>query len=82
MSKYKYRSFLRDRVSFVNTTCIKNPEILNTIHLNFRLIYLRDTATARWIDEGTYELLMNVSCLIFIDDKCEFRGYFALCLRE
>lgn len=60
LAKYKYRTFLRERVSFINTANIQSPEILEAIHLNFRLIFMRDTASARWIEEGTYELLMNV----------------------
>ncbi len=62
MAKYKYRTFLRERVSFINTVNVQSPEVLDSIHLNFRLIFLRDTAAARWIDEATYELLMNVVC--------------------
>jgi len=60
LSKYRYRAFLRERVAFVNTVNIQSPEILEKIRINFRLIFLRDTAAARWIEEATYELLMNV----------------------
>ena len=60
-AKYKYRRFLKDRVMFVNTANIQDSDILSRIHLNFHLIFLKDTATARWIEEGTYEMLMGVS---------------------
>mgnify|MGYP002714594381 CR=1 FL=1 len=63
--KHKYRTFLRERVVFINTTEIGDPEILYKIHLNFRLIFLRDTASAHWIDESTYELLMTVRFVPF-----------------
>ena len=60
-AKYRYRTFLKERVVFVNTANIQDQEVLDKIHLNSRLIFLRDTAAARWIDEPTYELLMNVT---------------------
>ena len=63
MTKYRFRSFLQKRVSFVNTTGITDTDIIQKIHLNFRIIFLRDTVSARWIDEGTYELLMNVNAM-------------------
>lgn len=71
--KHKYRSFLRERVAFVNTTAINDPEILCKIHLNFRLIFLRDTASARWIEETTHELLMSVSFPAILDDQHQLR---------
>ncbi len=64
LAKYKYRAFLKERVAFINTANIQSPEVLESIHLNFRLIFLRDTAAARWIEEGTYELLMNVGTIM------------------
>jgi len=64
MIKYRFRNFLKERAAFVNTTKIEDPSIIQKIHLNFRLIFLRDTAAARWIDEDTYEILMNVRIYI------------------
>jgi len=58
--KHKYRTFLKERVVFINTTKIEDKEVLGKIHLNFRLTFLRDTASARWIEETTYQLLMAV----------------------
>jgi hypothetical protein len=65
MIKHRFRSFLKERAAFVNTTKIEDPIIIQKIHLNFRLIFLRDTAAARWIDEETYEVLMSV--LVYIN---------------
>lgn len=61
MIKHRFRNFLKERAAFVNTTKIEDPDVIQKIHLNFRLIFLRDTAAARWIDEDTYDLLMNVN---------------------
>ena len=84
-SKYRYRTFLQERVSFVNTANIQDPDVLEKIHLNFRLIFMRDTAAARWIDESSYELLMTVRFLCLsppIDDKYELRGNTPVYIRE
>lgn len=59
MIKHRFRNFLKERAIFVNTTQITDAEVIQRIHLNFRLIFLRDTAAARWIDEDTYDLLMK-----------------------
>lgn len=66
LTKYRFRTFFQDRVSFINSIGITDPEIINKIHLNYRLIFLKDTATARWISESTYELLMSV----ILNPKC------------
>jgi hypothetical protein len=47
-------------VEFINTTNIEDKEILDKIHLNFRFIFLRDTAAARWIEEATHDTLIIV----------------------
>ena len=69
MSKYKYRSFLNNHVSFLKIAKIKEQRILDKIHMNFRIIFLKDTASARWIEESTYELLMHVNLHKIIDDE-------------
>jgi hypothetical protein len=55
------REFLKKRCTFKNLVSIEDSEILSKIHLNYRLIYLKDTAAARWIEENTLGVLANVS---------------------
>ncbi len=49
----KHRSFFRDSLKFKNILNLEDPSLLNKIHLNYRLAYLRDTAIGRFIEEMT-----------------------------
>jgi hypothetical protein len=57
---------LKRKARFVNTTNIADEGIVHKIHVNFRLMFLKDTAAARWIEEGTILMLMNVFIYITI----------------
>ena len=61
---YKYRAFLGQQAKFNNTVEIKDQEILRRIHLNYRLLFLKDSVAAQWIDEGTLNTLINVHLFI------------------
>jgi hypothetical protein len=49
----KHRQFLKEFSHFKNILNIEDANILNKIHLNYRLSYLRDTAIGRFIEENT-----------------------------
>ena len=50
-----YRDFLKNQLKFNKLNKISNPEILEKIHLNYRLAYLKDTALATGLDETTIQ---------------------------
>ena len=43
---------MKNEVKFKQIVKIENQDILNTIHFVYRLIYLKDTAIARFIDDS------------------------------
>jgi hypothetical protein len=49
----KHRQFFRDIAKFKNILNLEDNSLLNKIHLNHRLSYLRDTAIGRFIEEMT-----------------------------
>lgn len=46
-----FREFLETRVKFREAVDINKPKVLASIHLTYRLQYLKDTAMARFIDD-------------------------------
>jgi len=62
--EYKYRKFFLSKAKFINPAGIKDPEIIHRINLNYRLIFLRDTATSMWIDDSTLAILSDVFLII------------------
>jgi hypothetical protein len=51
-SKLNHRDFLLNKVKFKKIVKIDSEEITNTIHLVYRLHYLKDTAIARFIEDS------------------------------
>lgn len=51
-SNLKHRDFLKNQVKFKQVVTITDESILEAIHLNYRLSYLKDTAIARFIDDS------------------------------
>ena len=49
----KHRQFFKEVAKFKNILNIEDTALLNKIHLNHRLTYLRDTAIGRFIEEMT-----------------------------
>lgn len=49
----RHRVFLKEKSKFKNPFRIEDPKILEKIHLNYRLIYLRDIAIGRFIEDNT-----------------------------
>ena len=62
----KHRQFFKDQVVFKNLLEIDNQQILNKIHMNHRLTYLRDTAIGRFIEENT---IKNINILIHYNNS-------------
>lgn len=62
----KHRQFFREQVVFKNLLEIENKQILQKIHMNHRLTYLRDTATGRFIEEIT---IKNINILIHYNNS-------------
>lgn len=75
-SKPKHRKYFKEFAKFKNVLNLDNKELINKIHINHRLVYLRDTAIGRFIEEITY---ININIIIqtnnaiiiqyFIDNK-------------
>jgi len=59
-SENRYRGFLSEKAKFFNPVQIKDYDIIKKIHLNYRLIFLKDTATASWIDDISLSTIDNV----------------------
>lgn len=56
----RYRQFFKTKAQFLNVVQIKNLSILKKIHLNYRLIFLRDTAAPSWLEDSTLLILSDV----------------------
>jgi protein phosphatase-4 regulatory subunit 3 len=56
----KYKTFLKEEAVFHNLLSIEDREVLAKIHFNYRLLFLKDTAAAHWLEEGTTALLDDV----------------------
>jgi protein phosphatase-4 regulatory subunit 3 len=56
----KHRQFFTDQVNFKNLLNITNKDIIEKIHMNHRLTYLRDTATGRFIEEVTIRSINSI----------------------
>lgn len=49
----KHRQFFREHAKFHNILNLTDTNMINRIHINHRLAYLRDTAIGRFIDDQT-----------------------------
>lgn len=70
----KHRQFLKEIVKFRNILNITDENLLNKIHLTHRLMYLRDTAIGRFIEEMT---LKHINLSIHINNS-EIIQYFMM----
>ena len=61
-----HRKYFKEVVKFKNPLKIEDEEILEKIHLNIRLQYLRDTVLARIIDNNT---LKSINMIIQINNN-------------
>lgn len=68
----KHRQFFKDQVNFKNLLNITNKDIIEKIHMNHRLTYLRDTATGRFIEEIT---IRNINSILNLNNS-EIIQYF------
>ena len=55
-----FREFLSSKVKFKQAVTIEDPQVINSIHLSYKLQYLKDTAMARFIDENTSHSIMQL----------------------
>ena len=62
----KHRDFLQNKLKFKQVVKIEDEQILDSIHLVYRLNYLKDTAIARFIDDS---LLANINSLIYLKSQ-------------
>ena len=59
--KITHREYFNEHASFKQVANIKDEKILNIIHWNFRLIYLRDSAIANTLDERVLQFISAVN---------------------
>jgi len=59
-NKFEFREYLQKCAKFNNIIEIKDTEILHKIHLNYRLQFFKDTVSARWLDESTNMVFINM----------------------
>ncbi len=67
--EYRYRGFFKGKAQFLNTAEIKDPDVLKKIQLNYRLIFLKDTAAASWIEDSSILLLSDVAIFFFTQNQ-------------
>lgn len=58
--KYEFRDYLKNSTRFNNILQVWNEEILKAIHLNYRLLFFKDSVAARWLDETTGIFIENI----------------------
>ena len=56
----KHRSFLKEKAKFNNFITLTDKEVIDKIHLNYRLSYLKDTALATGLDEANIQTIANL----------------------
>ena len=59
-NKLNHRDFLLNKVKFKKIVKIDSEEINNTIHLVYRLHYLKDTAIARFIEDSVLQIINSL----------------------
>jgi len=62
----RHREFLTQKVKFKKVIDIDDEAIVERIHMNYRLIYLKDTAMARFIEDTAVSTLNRVSLSLLI----------------
>jgi hypothetical protein len=80
-----HRKYFKEIVKFKNILNIKNEELLEKIHLNHRLSYLRDTAIGRFIEDNPLRTINSMISLnnnyiiqFFMNDTDYLRKLFSL----
>jgi len=63
----RHRIFLQEKTRFRNTFEIDDDKILEKIHINYRLIYLRDIAIGRFIEDTTMKHIALITNSNFSD---------------
>ncbi len=53
----RHRSYFKEKSNFKNTFKIEDGKIIEKIHLNHRLTYLKDIAIGRFIEDGTMKCI-------------------------
>lgn len=62
-TKISHRQHFKQHAVFLEVAEIKDKEIIRWIHVNYRLLYLRDCALAHYLDEKTLNLITIVKKL-------------------
>jgi len=57
----RHRQFFNEKLKFKNPFKIEDAKILEKIHINYRLIYLRDIAIGRFIEESTMKTISIIT---------------------
>lgn len=57
---------MKNELKFKQVVKISDPQILEYIHLVYRLTYLKDTAIARFIDD---QVLSNINSIIYMKSQ-------------
>lgn len=63
--KVSHRTYFKQYAAYQEVADIKDKEVLRWIHVNYRLLYLRDCALAHYLDEKSLNLITIV--INFID---------------
>lgn len=56
----KHRQFLNETSRFINIVSIKEDKIIEKIHVNYRLAYLRDTVLARFLEVNGFTVVNKI----------------------
>lgn len=56
----KHRTFLKEKARFNNFITLTDKEVIDKIHINYRLSYLKDTALATGLDEANIQTIANL----------------------
>jgi len=59
-SKYEYRNYLTNSTKFKNILKILDENVIDSIHLNYRLLFFKDSVAGRWLDETTVPVIEGV----------------------
>ena len=65
-SKTTHRNHFKQIANFQEIGEIKEKEIIRWIHINYRLLYLRDCALGHFLDERALNLITIVKNLYFL----------------
>ena len=62
-----FRRFLKEKLRFVCVVTITDDKILEAIHLNYRLAFLKDTVIATIIDDSLSANITQIICMNNLD---------------